>query len=224
MDQSAQRIILMAYRDSQLLGETDIPTTDQYASGLARLNDLLALWATQGLKPWMVQVVDLPLVSGTGTYLVGPTGVLVLPRAPRLIDAQYRSVTGSTTPLGILSQTDYNSLTNRTQTGAINSVFPQKLSNGTRLFFWMVPGDYEATGVVELTLRTPLASLEDVTETIQFPPEWFMALRWGLADDMCTGQPGAIIERCSARANQFRMALEDWDTEDASVRFALSNQ
>ncbi len=46
-----------------------------------------------------------------------------------------------------------------------------------------------------------------------------MALRWGLADDICTGQPGEIMRRCAERAKAYREALEDWDVEDAATQF-----
>ena len=33
-----------------------------------------------------------------------------------------------------------------------------------------------------------------------FAQEWRIALRWGLADDIATGQPQAIMDRCAQRA------------------------
>ena len=42
----------------------------------------------------------------------------------------------------------------------------------------------------------------------------------GLADELATGQPQPIMQRCEAKANQYRQALEDWDVEDASTSFA----
>jgi hypothetical protein len=58
-----------------------------------------------------------------------------------------------------------------------------------------------------------------VDETMNFPNEWRIALRWGLADELATGQPQAIMDRCERRAAMFKAALEDWDVEDAPTRF-----
>ena len=56
-------------------------------------------------------------------------------------------------------------------------------------------------------------------ETISFPVEWFLALRWGLADELSSGQPALIMDRCAGKATSYRLALEDWDVEDTPTRF-----
>ena len=56
-------------------------------------------------------------------------------------------------------------------------------------------------------------------ETVSFPVEWYMALRWALADDLATGQPQLIMERCERKAAAYREMLEDWDVEDAPTFF-----
>ena len=58
-----------------------------------------------------------------------------------------------------------------------------------------------------------------VNDQMNFPQEWFLALRWGFADEICTGQPQAIMDRCEKKATMYREALEDWDVEDTSTRF-----
>jgi hypothetical protein len=54
---------------------------------------------------------------------------------------------------------------------------------------------------------------------MQFPPEWRMAARWGLAADLATGQPQTVIERCEAKAAMYLETLENWDVEDAPTQF-----
>ena len=54
---------------------------------------------------------------------------------------------------------------------------------------------------------------------MNFPIEWRIALRWGLADELATGQPQSIMDRCQQRAISYRTMLEDWDVEDAPTRF-----
>ena len=55
-------------------------------------------------------------------------------------------------------------------------------------------------------------------------PTWrkqpgMMGLRWALADELSTGQPQAIMDRCERKATAYRQALEDWDVEDAPTSF-----
>ena len=73
----------------------------------------------------------------------------------------------------------------------------------------------QATGV-PVGLGEPLYDKLDAD--IAFPVEWFQALRWGLADELCSGQPQLIMERCERKAMMYRDLLEDWDVEDTSTR------
>ena len=51
-----------------------------------------------------------------------------------------------------------------------------------------------------------------------------MALRWALADDISTGQPEAIMNRCKANALTYLEALENWDVEDVSTQFTVDSR
>ena len=70
--------------------------------------------------------------------------------------------------------------------------------------------------LVQTQAENPYNLLSDV----QFPQEWRIALRWGLANDICTGQPDTIMQRCFNMANLYRDMLEDWDVEDTATSFA----
>jgi hypothetical protein len=104
--------------------------------------------------------------------------------------------------------------------GAINSYFVDKQAASLSVTFWLCPDTTEAAnGQAHVLLQTQITNPASLTETMQFPDEWRMALRWGLADDICTGQPKEIMDRCAARAGAYRAVLEDWDVEDAPTSF-----
>ena len=84
----------------------------------------------------------------------------------------------------------------------------------------MSPDATAATGTGHLIIQQQVTIFTNLTDTISFPEEWRMALRWGLADDICTGQPQATMDRCEKRAGTYRTMLEDWDVEDAATSFA----
>jgi hypothetical protein len=52
---------------------------------------------------------------------------------------------------------------------------------------------------------------------MNFPIEWALALEWGLADQIKTGQPLAVQANASQMATKYQAALEDWDVEDADT-------
>lgn len=219
-DNTPISIITDAYSDAGLLMEGDSIDSEKIANGMRRLTDIINLWQTQGLKLWLNVDTAITLVVGTGTYTLGPLGTVAMTKPLKVIDAYYLDSSSVRRPLTPLSWSEYVRLSQVTQSGAINSYFVDKQQNLLSVSFWLVPDATAATGTAHLLLQTQVTNFTNVTETMNFPIEWRIALRWGLADDLATGQPQAIMERCSQRAESYRGALENWDVEDAPVRFA----
>lgn len=217
---TAARIIRFAMEDAGLLEGGSTPTSLQYARYLPRLNDLINQWQTSGLKLWLLEDTPIPLVAGQGTYTLSPTGDVVMPKPLRVIDAYYLDVNGIRRPLIPLSWADYTRLSQINSQGQINSYFVNKKQSELSVFFWLLPDATAATGTAHLLLQTQVTNLVSLTDAMAFPQEWFIALRWGLADEICTGQPQSIVDRCAKRAAFYRSALEDWDVEDAPTSFA----
>jgi hypothetical protein len=212
-------IISDAYFDAGLTQEGQSPNSEQIVTGMRKLTDIINLWQTQGLKLWLNVDTTVPLVAGTGTYTFSPTGTVIMPKPPRAIDAYYMDSNGIRRPLIPLSWNDYIRLSQVNTTGQINSYFVNKKQEELSVFFWLIPDAVAATGTAHLLLQTQVTNFISVTETMNFPIEWRIALRWGLADELATGQPQSIMDRCQQRAISYRTMLEDWDVEDAPTRF-----
>ena len=209
----------MAYKDAGLIQDGDEPSGEQYADGLMRLNDIANLWQTQGLKLWLNQDLAVPLVAGQGNYSLGPGGSVDMAKPLRVIESYYLDSSGIRRPLVPLSWDDYFRLSQVNQVGQINSYFVNKQQFKLDLFFWNIPDALAATGTVHLLVQNQITQMVSLTDTTAFPLEWSMGLRWGLADELATGQPQAIMDRCEKRATAYRQALEDWDVEDAPTSF-----
>ena len=219
-DNTPISIIQDAYFDAGYLAEGDTVSGEQIVSGMRRLTDMINLWQTQGLKLWLNVDTAVPLVSGQGTYSFMPGGDIDMAKPLRGIQAYYRDPNGIRRPLVVLAWDDYLRLSQINQVGQINSYFVNKMQTQLSIFFWLIPDATAATGTAHVLLQTQVTNFISVTETMNFPIEWRIALRWGLADEMSTGQPQAIMDRCQQRAQTYRAALEDWDVEDAPTRFA----
>ena len=213
-------IISDAYFDAGLTQEGQSPNSEQIVTGMRKLTDIINLWQTQGLKLWLNVDTTVPLVAGTGTYTFSPTGTVIMPKPPRAIDAYYMDSNGIRRPLIPLSWNDYIRLSQVNTTGQINSYFVNKKQEELSVFFWLIPDATAATGTAHLLLQTQVTNFISVIETMNFPIEWRIALRWGLADELAIGQPQAIMDRCQQRAISYRTMLEDWDVEDAPTRFS----
>jgi len=219
VDNTPISIIQDAYFDAGLLQEGESLNSEQITSGMRKLTDLVNLWQTQGVKLWLNVDTPITLVAGQGTYTLGPVGSVVMVKPPRILDAWYADVNGIRRPLVVMSWNDYVRLSQITQVGAINSYFVDKQQTQLSVFFWLVPDATAATGTAHLLTQVQVTNFVNLTETMNFPIEWRIALRWGLADEICTGQPQAIMDRCQQRAAAYRTTLEDWDVEDAPLRF-----
>jgi hypothetical protein len=216
-------IINDAMHDAGYLEEGEVPNSEQLASNFRRLNDIINLWQTQGLKLFLLQDITLSLIADQHTYTFGPdiSCDVVMAKPSRVIDAYVLSPSGIRRPLIPIAWKDWNLLPQVTgNAGVINSYMVDKQAEILGVRFWNSPDTAEALNNVVLTMQVAAPNAINLEQNMNFPQEWRIALRWGLADDICTGQPQSIMERCAERAAVYRTALEDWDVEDAPTSFA----
>ena len=213
------RIIQYAYVDAGLLPEGELPSSEKIASGMNRLNDLINLWGTQGLKLWTYLDQSITLVAGTGQYVLGPGGSIITTKPLRAIQGYYLDSSNVRRPIYPLSWDEWLRLSTVTQEGQVTQFFVDKQAANLVVNFWLVPDSTAATGTAHLLIPRQITNFTGLTDTMNFPQEWFMGLRWGLADELAVGQPQEIMARCEARANAYRQMLEDWDVEDAPTQF-----
>jgi hypothetical protein len=217
------RVITYAMRNAGKLGQDSEPTPSQYAEYLNRLNDIINVEQTQGLKLWLnedIAIASPILTAGTALYSMGPAGNVVMTKPMRIIQGYYIDSSDNKRPIDPpLSRDEYTRLSNVVQQGAISSYFVDKQQLSLNVYLWNTPDAEAATGEVHLITQIQVPNMVSLTDALSFPQEWFMWLQWALADEISTGQPQAIMDRCQQRAAIYRMALEDWDVEDTSTRF-----
>lgn len=211
------RLIRQAMRDAGRLQFGEEPTWERLSDAMDRLADLIITFQTDGIKLQQNQIHQITLVAGTTAYSV------TSPRALRALEGWYVRTDGSRTPLNLLSQTEYYNLGNLTQQGQPTAFFPERTTTGVTARLWLAPNATAAAGgsVYLLIQKEPTAPVE-FDETLAFAPEAFMALRWGLADELSSGQHELIVARCERKAREFKERLEAWDVEDASTFFTYS--
>lgn len=223
-DNTPASIIQDAYTDAGKLQRGQTPNSEQLVSGMRRLTDMIKFWQTQGLKLWLMQDLSITLVAGTATYTLGLSGNVVMAKPLQGIQAYWLDTNGNKTPLIVISQSDYLLLPQVTQRGALNSVYVDKQQNTLNITTYLTPDATAAAGTLHVLIRNSVTSFISVTETMNFPDEWRIALRWGLAAELATGQPKDVQDRCDMRAQMYRTALEDWDVEDAPTRFTVDQR
>ena len=220
-------IINDAMVDAGLLQTGQKANSDQLASYLRRLNDIVNLWQTYGLKLFLQQEVSLTLVAGTGLYQFGPNiGVnpgIIMAKPSRVLQAYVLVATSNIRrPLVCLSVEEWERLSQVTgNQGTINSYMVRKFYDHLEVDLWLIPDTTEALNTCVFLMQVQQTNPLLLSDNTAFPQEWRIALRWALAEDIATGQPQAIIDRCAKNAQMYREQLEGWDVEDAPTYFAV---
>jgi len=223
---NAYGIIADAMVDAGLLQKGSRPDSEDLAVNMRRLNDIINLWQTQGLKLFLQEDVVVPLVIGQTQYVLGPSGpAVVMARPPRILQGFIVDPTNIRRPLVLISRDEWERLSQVTgNNGQINSFMVDKQAMQTNLNLWPAPDSVEVLNTASFLMQIQASNPLALTDQIGFPQEWRIALRWGLADDICTGQPQTIMDRCEKNAKKYRDALEDWDVEDAPTFFNVDSR
>lgn len=214
------QIITEAHQEAGLIQSTEVADGEQLARGMRRLNDLIVYKTTKGLRLWLQVDTAVTLVAGQSTYSFKPGGDVSITKPLRALQGYYLNAGGTRSPLTVLSRDDQMRLSQTNQVGAINSYFVDKQVDQLSVFFWLTPDVEAATGTAHLLLQQAVTQFTGLTDTMDFPLEWKLYLLWGLADELCGGQPEQIMQRCQQRAMLYGEALDDWDVEDAPTSFA----
>jgi hypothetical protein len=215
-------IIRDAMQDAGMLQEGDDPNSEQLATYMRRLCDIINLWQTEGLKLFLLQEVTVTLIAGQAEYTLNQAVGVEPNKNLRVIQGRIEN-SNSSRPIYSISWDEWNRL-QKNNTGCVTGYFVDKQVNSLVVHTWNTPDANEALNVMILLVQTQVANPYNLTSDVMFPQEWRIALRWGLADDICTGQPQAIMDRCQQRAQLYKTQLEDWDVEDTPVRFAVDPQ
>lgn len=215
-------IITDALRDAGLLNEGDTPNSAQFEECGRRLQDMMQLWMTQGVKLFLNQQIEFPIVAGQNLYTLGPTGTVVVQRVTQVLEANVVTPQGIRRPLVSLAWEEWMRLSQIDgNNSTISSYFVDKQVQYAKFYVWNTPDVTEGLNTLQLHVRHAAADIQSLDDAMQFPAEWRIALRWGLADEICTGQPATIMARCAGRAQQYREALENFDVEDSPTTFAM---
>lgn len=221
VDNTVYKIINDAMHDAGYLEEGELPNSEQLATNFRRLSDIINLWQTQGLKLFLNKELVVPIVASQELYSLGPTGNVVMPKPTRVLQANVVTPQSIRRPLVPLSWNEWMTLSQTANLGMISSYFVDKQSTVLNVRVWNTPDASEALNTLHLLIQKEVLTPLNLEEDMDFPQEWRIALRWGLADDIATGQPQAIMDRCAQRASVYREALENWDVEDAPTRFGV---
>jgi hypothetical protein len=219
---TAYGIIKDAMMDAGYLQEGQDPNSEQLSTNLRRLCDIINLWQTEGIKLFLHQEVAVPLLVGINSYTVNPSGGTFPQKNLKIIQGRVQGPSLDRRTINALSWQEWNMLS-QASSGVVTGYFVDKQATSLVVKVWNTPDAQEALNSMVLLVLTQASNPFNLEADVSFPQEWRIALRWGLADDICTGQPAELMARCDRRAQTFKAVLEGWDVEDTSTTFAVAS-
>lgn len=223
---SRDDIINAALRTLSVLDQASTANATDLANCGQALNLLIKQWADNGAPLWAVQWIQIPLTTGTASYTIGPSGVVVLNYRPtRVISAFLRNnLTNLDNTVELVSRSAYEMLGDKASPGIVNQVYyDAQLANGT-VYCYNVPVDSNYT--LWLSVQRPIQDITAGTQNFEVPQEWFMALKWCLAEEIALeyGADQQTIERIIPKAKAYKDKAFDWQQEEVSVTFSVDPQ
>jgi len=223
-DVSSDDVCKAALRSLGVIGTGETPGTEDYTNCRFALNLILKSLPIETWLLWCYNDIAVPLVSGTASYTLGPTGTVVGVRPNRIAKAWMRDANNNDIPMVQLARTDYEMLTPKDTPGIpVNYYYDPQLTNGV-LYTWPVINDSGYTMYVS-NQRT-IQDITTGTQTFDLPQEWFQPLRWMLADELSHEYVLNLqkVEFIKARADMWREKMSNYTREEPGVYFTPNFQ
>ena len=182
---TAGDVVIKALKQCGIGLNSETPTAQEINDALEDLNILIKAWSRKGLKLWLMGNESLTLTAAKNNYTLGLTGDVVMDR-PVEIQSAYRNDSNNiSTQMTIFSREEYRMLSDKTAEGTpLNIYFDPQLDN-SEINIWPVPNAVDAAEfTIELSWRKPADDADAVTDDLEFPQEWYRALKWNLAQEI----------------------------------------
>ena len=217
------------------------PTSGMTTGALRVLNYLVTAWQAHGMQVWCQKQGTYSLSNGVGNFTIGPSGATVTADRPLSIQQAWLRNTvadpDQDIPIRIISREEYNNLATKASSGTPICLYydPEYDRPGSnsganakgKVYIWPVPDTTVATTYDLYFIYTrPIADFNASSDTLDFPQEWYNAVRWNLAEALCPSYEVPIVKWDRIRKNaQDSLALAlSWDRDQSSVMISPAQQ
>lgn len=216
-------VITKALQLCEALGAGEAASTNDLTDCSMMLQAMLKYWNTKGYQAWCYQLLTFPCVIAQASYTIGESGANVNnPRPIRVAQAWTQDANQLVQPLSPMSRQQYFNLSPRNAPGPANSYYydPQ-IPNGV-FYAWTLPVD--ASRSYYLSIQRPINDISSGSATFDVPQEGFLALMWGLAEEVKTmyGTSRDTQAVIAAKAAEYIEVFSDFAQEDGNTYFMPS--
>lgn len=208
------------------------PNTTQLTQAAEALNDLVKEWETDGMPLWKITIETPFAYTATEVYPIGVGNTVNMPAPLKILYAYNRnsSVTPVLdSPMIIISKFDYELLGNKQSTGRPSQLmytpigpntFDASGNNFGEIRVYPLPDAYTIANVTcGLVTQRPFADFTASSDMPDFPSFWINALKWGLADQLCTEYGVPLAERgfIQTKADKHKEKALEGGSEEVSI-------
>lgn len=180
MAETALTIITEALRELRVLGRGETPEDDVANEVLAKLNDMLDSWSVDSIMCFAEQEENFPLVAGTSSYTIGPSGAFNTTRPNNIIQAWVRDSNGYDTDLAVYGTERWGAIRNKGQAGFASVLQYVRNYPLATIRLSNVPQEAATLYIVS---DKPLTRFAALATPVSFPPGYKRALVSNLAVD-----------------------------------------
>lgn len=210
------------------------PTAAQYAEGILALNYLLTGWQSHKHQIWCRKTANFTLSQGKVQYSIGQGGYDVNVQIPLKVYQAWRTDNSGSTPidipLQILSEKEYLLLPNKNEEGTPIAIWydpkheygvsgPGTFAYGLVNLYYPADATNATNCTISIRYQRPVNNLDATTDQLEFPQEWFDAIKYNLAIRQAHlyGTPQLEYDRINALAKDLKEDAMAFDTEDSSL-------
>lgn len=201
-------------------GQANSPTAADLTNCAQALNMIIKRCQTKGLPLWTYGTITVPLVVGTASYTIGPSGVVVTDRPLRVAHAILRNSDNIDTELLQISRHEYQQIANKTVEAQPNQFYFDPQMTNAVLYLYPTPDD--ASDTVRLTVHKQMDDVTTGAQIPSFPNEWFGYLKFALAAEVGPEYEAdmKLVSYFEAKAEKYLEDLANWSQEEAPVFFS----
>lgn len=145
-----------------------------------------------------------------------------IPKPKSISNARLHRSDDSEVPVEIVTRQEYLSLSNKTSAGTPNQICFDDQGGSALLYVWPACDDVKT--YLTMTARLPLEDLDERTNDLDFPQEWFLPVATNLAILIAPKFGVRVPDELKQTAIFYMDEMRTRDQEFLSVRFGVSKR
>lgn len=202
---TAREVIVGSLRLLGVKGSGDTLDSTEDSELIVLFNDLLEGWSNEGLMTHQRTRETATWTGGQASRTWGTAGTLLTTARPLKIESAFARSGNTDYPLTIITDEEYNQITDKTQQATIpEKLYLQPSMSTATLHLWPVPSASVTVGFSTLKAFSSIA----IGDTLAFPPGYNKAIRFNLAIELAPEYGKSVTEEIVMTAREAKDVIK----------------